>query len=294
MNVAQAEQVIHTFINYQNFEISGDAIDQTIQEIIDAAEAPIARKRKSKKGETKEEIQARKDYNKSIDQKAKDDRAAIINGISGKTINELNQDKSDEGQILTGWAIRIISQTEYGRYYNILSPEGNALGPQVKLDGTPSLNTWGSIREITKSISIIENGSIDNISEQLGNKHKVRNFFNNIVAPNSPQGDVTIDTHAVAAGLLMPLGASAVQVHHNFGGRRIANKPGQGINGTYHIFLEAYRRAAAKRGVQPRQMQSITWEAVRKLFLPSDRTKSNIDNITKKWKNSNNLIFAYF
>jgi hypothetical protein len=288
MNVAQAEQVIHTFINYQNFEISGDAIDQTIQEIIDAAEAPIARKRKSKKGETKEEIQARKDYNKSIDQKAKDDRAAIINGIRGKTINELNQDKSDEGQILTGWAIRIISQTEYGRYYNILSPEGNALGPQVKLDGTPSLNTWGSIREITKSISIIENGSIDNISEQLGNKHKVRNFFNNIVAPNSSQGDVTIDTHAVAAGLLMPLGASAVQVHHNFGGRRIANKPGQGINGTYHIFLEAYRRAAAKRGVQPRQMQSITWEAVRKLFLPSDRTKSNIDNITKKWKNSNN------
>jgi hypothetical protein len=288
MNVAQAEQVIHTFINYQNFEISGDAINQTIQEIIDAAEAPIARKRKSKKGETKEEIQARKDYNKSIDQKAKDDRAAIINGIRGKTINELNQDKSDEGQILTGWAIRIISQTEYGRYYNILSPEGNALGPQVKLDGTPSLNTWGSIREITKSISIIENGSIDNISEQLGNKHKVRNFFNNIVAPNSPQGDVTIDTHAVAAGLLMPLGASAVQVHHNFGGRRIANKPGQGINGTYHIFLEAYRRAAAKRGVQPRQMQSITWEAVRKLFLPSDRTKSNIDNITKKWKNSNN------
>jgi hypothetical protein len=34
----------------------------------------------------------------------------------------------------------------------------------------------------------------------MGERHKVRNFYNNIYDPNSPYGDVTIDTHAVAAG----------------------------------------------------------------------------------------------
>ena len=58
----------------------------------------------------------------------------------------------------------------------------------MKPDGDPAKNTWGAIGEIVKAISILRDGSLQNISENLGDKHKVRNFYNNIVAPNSPYG----------------------------------------------------------------------------------------------------------
>jgi hypothetical protein len=63
---------------------------------------------------------------------------------------------------------------------------------------------WGSNVEIAKAISAIGNPTRDNVSERMGEKHKVRNFYNNIFDPQSTHGDVTIDTHAVAAALLRP------------------------------------------------------------------------------------------
>ena len=286
MNVAQAEQVLHVYQNYQDFTIEGSEIDRNIDNIIDAAEGAKSQKKKKKEGETKLQQTRRENFNKRLDDKAKDKRRKILDLIRGKTIRELNSDKSKDGQILTGWAIRVIAQAEFGRFYQVLSPEGDAVGIQIKLDGTPSMNTWGSVSEITKAVSVIENGSAENISNSLGDQHKVRNFYNNIVAPNSPFGDATIDTHAVAAGLMMPLGASAVQVSHNFGAGKIKNSKAKGISGTYHIYLEAYRRAAKERGLQPRQMQSITWEAIRKVFLPSERNPADIDKATKTWNTS--------
>jgi hypothetical protein len=288
MNIAQAEQVLHVYENYQDFKIEGSEVDRNIENIIDAAEAPKSQKKKKQPGETKLQETRRRNFNKKLDQEAKDKRAVILNAIRGKTIRELNKDKSEGGKVLTGWAIRVIAQAEFGRYYQILSPEGDPVGIQVKNDGDPSMNTWGSISEITKAVSVIENGSAENISNSLGDQHKVRNFYNNIVAPNSPSGDATIDTHAVAAGLIMPLGASATQVNHNFGGDKIKNSPSLGISGTYHIYLEAYRRAAKERNLQPRQMQSITWEAVRKLFLPTERDPADIDRVTQIWNNAKN------
>jgi hypothetical protein len=288
MNIAQAEQVLHVYENYQDFKIEGSEVDRNIENIIDAAEAPKSQKKKKQPGETKLQETRRRNFNKKLDQEAKDKRAVILNAIRGKTIRELNKDKSEGGKVLTGWAIRVIAQAEFGRYYQILSPEGDPVGIQVKNDGDPSMNTWGSISEITKAVSVIENGSAENISNSLGDQHKVRNFYNNIVAPNSPSGDATIDTHAVAAGLIMPLGASATQVNHNFGGDKIKNAPSLGISGTYHIYLEAYRRAAKERNLQPRQMQSITWEAVRKLFLPTERDPADIDRVTQIWNNAEN------
>lgn len=104
---------------------------------------------------------------------------------------------------------------------------------------------------------------MENVHKQLGYQHKVRNFYNNIIDPHSPKGDVTIDTHAVGAAHLSPVGLSSEEVLHNFGGPSNAN---QGLNGTYPLYAEAYRRAAAKVGLRPRELPSITWEAVRSLF----------------------------
>ena len=55
------------------------------------------------------------------------------------------------------------------------------------------------------------------ISQALGSKHKVRSFYNNIVAPSAPNGDVTVDTHAVGVALLRPLSGKTIPVMHGLG-----------------------------------------------------------------------------
>ena len=58
-----------------------------------------------------------------------------------------------------------------------------------------------------------------------------------------------------------------------------------GISGTYGINAEVYRRAAERRGLLPREMQSITWEAVRGLYSPEfKRNKKDVAKINTVWK----------
>ena len=285
MNVAQGEQVIHIWRNYQDVRIEGIEYDGMIEEIIDSAEAPVKQKKKKLVNETAKQTKRRQNYNKKLDQKAKDNRRLVLEQIKGKTVRELAQDPSKEGQALMAWAIRTNAQVQFGRNYSIVTPEGDFGGPSLKLDGQPANNGWGSTSEIVKAVSIIEDGSAQNISDRLGSEHKVRNFYNNIAAPNSPYGDATMDTHAVAAALLMPLGSSAQQVSDNFGSGKAGKttKGGQTVSGTYYVYLDAYRRAAKKVGLQPRQMQSITWEAIRQVYLPQDRNPGLVKQRTKEW-----------
>ena len=119
------------------------------------------------------------------------------------------------------------------------------------------------MNEIGKALSILEDGSHENISGQLGEAHKVRNFYNNILDPNNPAGHVTIDTHAVAAGMQKPLSGKSLEVKDNFGG--IGSKQ-TGAKGLYALHADAYRQAASELGIQPRQLQSVVWEEVRNLF----------------------------
>ena len=201
-----------------------------------------------------------------------------LNAVNGKKLSALTDG------IEQAIFVRFYDQANNPeRGHRVISPEGDLLDFQRKKDGTKSGTAWNGFRDIAKAISIIQNGSRENISEQLGDMHKVRSFYNNILNPMSDRGDVTIDTHAVAAGMMKPLSGKALEVGHNF---NTAGKSAiTGAKGTYGLYAEAYRQAAAEVGVLPREMQSITWEAVRGLFSPQFKGQQpNVDAIENIWK----------
>ena len=186
--------------------------------------------------------------------------------------------------------IRLHDETHNDKSHPIITPEGDFAGPVLTAKGAPAKIGWGSLTEIGKAIRAIEAADDPSlISNLMGEKHKVRNFYNNILSPNSPNGDVTIDTHAVAAGLWRPLSGNSLEVAHNFSnyaGKGMPSAGGSaitGVQGLYPIYAEAYRNAARERGLLPREMQSITWEAVRGLFPDTFKTEKNASQIDAIW-----------
>jgi hypothetical protein len=209
--------------------------------------------------------------------------APMVDAIKGKSLAEI----TDPG--LKAMWLRTYDQAYLPREHQIVTPEGDFAGLRMNSDGkTPTKTGWGSLNEIGKAIVILGDPSKANISNNLGDMHKVRNFYNNIYAPNDPSGAVTIDTHAVAAGLLRPLSGNSREVLHNFGSGVVGeggpkNSSVTGVKGTYGLYAEAYRRAAQDRGILPREMQSITWEAVRGLFPDTFKTAANADKVDNIW-----------
>lgn len=198
--------------------------------------------------------------------------------------------------------VRMYDEAHNPRAYRKMSPDGKILDFQRKQNGEKADIAWGSFTEIAKGIIAAKTPDLEKISISLGKMHKVRNFYNNIIAPDSNFGEVTIDTHAVAAALLKPLSAKSYEVAHNFGStpsKEVLGMPenvkregagGSGVVGslgTYPIIADAYRDAASQLGILPRQLQSITWEQVRTLFPASfkDEKGNNLAKINKLWDN---------
>lgn len=187
------------------------------------------------------------------------------------------------------WA-RAYSTVNDPSSFPILSPEGNVMQLALNDDGEPTRIGWAPFPAIGKAIEAVRDPAIRKISDLLGQQHKIRSFYNNILLPNEAlHAAVTSDTHAVAAGLLKPLGGESNEVLHNFGGAAKGKMSPlssvvDGISGLYGVHAEAYRRAAAKRGpLLPRQLQSITWEAGRNLFKDVWKTEENQALVNRLW-----------
>jgi hypothetical protein len=286
-NVAQAEQVFDIWSTERDTVITKEILQTAGEDIAQAALADSneKRKKKTKAGEKESKLARtrRIKFNRRLQEAAVEERRVIFRQMEGRTIAEMDDDPE-----LQAWAIRMLAQHKFGRFYPALSPEGDRLDLVLTNAGRPAFNTWGSCLEIIKCVSILKDGSLENISAQLGDEHKVRSFYNNIIAPNSPFGDTTMDTHAVAAANLMPFASGDIEVRHNLGSAS-SSQP-LGISGMYHLYLKAYRDAAALRGLQPRQMQSITWEAIRLLFPSVEKSSQNlVEQIAEIWQSGEDV-----
>ena len=226
------------------------------------------------------------------------DLGKVMPDIMGKSLKDL-----DNAYDKAAW-IRVYDESHNGRTMPNYAPDGSIRGlARNPVSNQPTVSHWNSTNGIAKAVSILEDGSKENIHTQLGEMHKVRNFYNNIIDPWSKSGDVTIDTHAVGAGHLRPMGGSSEEVMHNFGssfkptpaqaaaGMKASSSQASavtGVQGTYGLYAEAYRQAAAKLGILPRELQSITWEGIRSLYesrAKTDELKSTISQIWKDHKN---------
>jgi GNAT superfamily N-acetyltransferase len=262
MNASLAKRVMDTHFNHAN-DVGTPKMTEFGQGLVDKARADAENKMAGFKasGEKDPVVVQRKQgaYERKLKNAA--DLEKVVQKIAGQKYSDLT-DPYEKGV----W-VRLHDEVNNPRNYPKIDPgTGNPLEDVTNADGSKSKVAWGSMEPIARAVSILQDGSRENISEQLGGEHKVRNFYNNIIDPTHPE-DVTIDTHAVAAGHMQPFSGQSKEVTNNFGS---AGKSAQtGVHGSYPLYAEAYRQAAKERGVKAREMQSVTWEKIRELF-PSE------------------------
>jgi hypothetical protein len=181
----------------------------------------------------------------------------ILEKAIGKKFSELsNYDKSV--------MIRSEFDNKYERTAPLRVPTGDIVGR------VSDMSSFSGYDTIAKGVSILEDGKEENISKNLGKAFKVRNFNNNISNPKM-EGEVTIDTHAIAAAYMLPLGSSSDEVNFDAG--------------TYAFFADAYRESARQKGVLARELQSIVWEGARALFPDTAKEESDKAKARAIWSN---------
>lgn len=206
---------------------------------------------------------------KQAEMYGKEPDAPLPQDMAGKRLSELSD--LDAGKM-----VRAISDTRGP--LQVIDHEEN---PMVKEDGEPRYVRWQSNDNLMRSVSIFRNPTFENISQQMGEQHKIRAFYNNIRDPHDEEfDDVTVDTHAYGIGLGIPVTTASTEITNAKGSITLPGAPKStkaGTVGVYPIFVEAYREAAKERGMIGRRMQSITWEQWRKEWSPKARAPWMVD-----------------
>jgi hypothetical protein len=221
------------------------------------------------------------------------DNLDIFRAIQGKSLQQVLDDPVHAAM----W-IRLYDEAHNSPNYRAITPEGLFGAPVLTDKGVPANRAWNSGGEIAKAVrSLTSGGDMNVISPAMGNANKVRSFYNNIELPmDRLYGDVTADTHQVAAAQLRPLSGNSYPVAHNFGNSlspqfQGADFPGHassssfsGIGGTYPLAVDAARQFATDNQMLPRAAQSQAWEAVRELFPDTFKTDKNVGVIDDIWR----------
>ncbi|HXQ32715.1 MAG TPA: hypothetical protein VN843_01715, partial [Anaerolineales bacterium] len=78
--------------------------------------------------------------------------------------------------------IRLWDEAHNDRSFKEVDPATGDYKDFVKNDAGENYRiAWGNMNEIAKAVSILEDGSRENISKNLGMSHKVRSFYNNVL-----------------------------------------------------------------------------------------------------------------
>ena len=234
-------------------------------------------------------------------------RVDMAREIEGKTLAELDKPMEGDPEGAEGRALRLARKAMWirtedeahsDRSYRTVLPNGSLGDVVTTKSGENATAAWKGVSSIANAVRAYESkGDFNQLSEAMGDRHKVRSFYNNILDPNSKNGDVTIDTHAVGAAWLTPSTQDDVSVYHALNTSPLAaDKPEgfvaskgsavTGVKGTYGFYAQAYREAAKQLHIQPRQLQSVVWEAKQRLFSKTatgKRVKVAVDAVWRRY-----------
>lgn len=253
---------------FQNVSLAERLLDMHKQSQIDAAAGGGNRAAAPGSGVLASSEAIRGKLQGFVDATKRDAERAImqqhVDEMAGKSLHEI----SDPFQRAM-W-MRANDAANNAPTYRVVTPEGE-FGDfaKTKSGKADQKIAWGSFKEVHKAMQALADPSLENISRNMGGNHKVRNFYNNIIAPRFGR-DVTIDTHAIAAANLIPAGSTHELVGAGLG-LKGSSSNATGARGLYAHYAEAHRRAAEQLGLLPRELQSITWEGVRGLFTPEQK-----------------------
>lgn len=180
---------------------------------------------------------------------AKQEFVSLLKSLRGKKFSEV------DGYLARAWWFKIYNRAHLPKRIFAITPEGG-FSDETRYQGMFSADF------AARALRVLDDGRQETISRALGDAHKVRNFYNNIFDPFDPRS-VTIDTHAVAVALLLPVAGTDKHVVSLFNGPKSAPT---GHRGTYVIFAEAYRELAAEYGLLPQELQAMFWAGARSLF----------------------------
>jgi hypothetical protein len=203
------------------------------------------------------------------------------------------------------------STYEHQHGYRIYNPDGT-FGDYVR-----NVSTGGKPGQLSKAawntrsanesaiMALTSQGDRRLISQAMGEVHKVRQFYNDILDPEHHDGkyddDVVIDTHAIGAAWVRPLsgtGSAAVahglatspdpkKMHRVPNFRPALDDPKRGQYGLYPVYAEAYRELAKELSkelgvtILPHQVQAVVWTVKRDLF--EDISDSAVVRINRAW-----------
>ena len=155
---------------------------------------------------------------------------------------------------------------------------------------------WNTTDAVAGAVMALEaNGDRVEIGAAMGEVHKVRNFFNNILDPEGQDGDVTMDTHAIAAAWLQGYTGNSVAVAHGLANNPTVDKPEgwkaaqdsnrHGSFGMYGLYADAYRELAAELHMLPVELQAVVWGVKRDIF--GNLSKAERAEVDGHWKDYN-------